>query len=96
MCVRSCRASCICHSCLSCVAGAENPIFFHATAVDTAGFKNAIQQMSEVGFEMFIYSFGTPFTLETNDSSYLALVKASVDLAKQYNIEVRTRLRCTM
>ena len=42
----------------------ENPIFFHATAVDPDGFKNAIGQMSNVGFEMFIYSFGTPFTLE--------------------------------
>ncbi len=53
---------CLCVCVILCVcvlgAGAENPIFFHATAVDPVSFKIAVQQMAAVGFEMFIFSFG--------------------------------------
>ena len=34
----------------------ENPIFFHATDVSESGFKATIDQMSETGFEMLIFS----------------------------------------
>ncbi len=67
---------------------AENPIFFHATAVDPADFKIAVQQMATVGFEMFIFSFGSGFNLETNDPTYLAEIQSLVQYAKSYNIEV--------
>ena len=36
----------------------ENPIFFHATNTSQY-FKQQIDQMAEVGFEMLIYSFDT-------------------------------------
>ena len=60
----------------------ENPIFFHATDVSDAGFRNAIDQMAEVGFEMLIFSFGSGFRLETSDAAYLATIKAQVAYAK--------------
>lgn len=37
----------------------ENPIFFHATDVSAKGFKTAIDQMADIGFEMLIFSFGS-------------------------------------
>lgn len=66
----------------------ENPIFFHATDVSDAGFRNAIDQMAEVGFEMLIFSFGSGFRLETSDAAYLATIKAQVAYAKSKGIEV--------
>ena len=66
----------------------ENPIFFHATNVTDAGFRNAIDQMSEVGFEMLIFSFGSGFRLETSNATYLAQIKAQVDYARSKSIEV--------
>lgn len=69
-------------------ATTENPIFFHATDVSENGFKTAIDQMSEVGFEMLIYSFGSGFVLETADPSYLAQILGQVTYAKSKGIEV--------
>jgi hypothetical protein len=66
----------------------ENPIFFHATDVSDSGFKTIIDQMAAVGFEMLIYSFGTPFVLETSDPAYLARIKSQVDYARSRGIEV--------
>ena len=53
-----------------------------------AGFKAAVDQMAEVGFEMVIYSFGSGFTLETANATYLAKIKAQVDYARSKGIEV--------
>jgi len=69
-------------------ATTENPIFFHATDVSEKGFKTAIDQMAEVGFEMIIFSFGTGFTLETAEPSYLQKIKGQVDYARSKGIEV--------
>eukprot|EP00948_MAST-09A_sp_MAST-9A-sp1_P000602 g602.t1 len=66
----------------------ENPIFFHGTAVDKDGFRNAIDQMHECGFEMFIFSFGSGFTLETSNATYLAMIKEQVEYARSKGIEV--------
>mmetsp|Transcript_28118 Transcript_28118/g.55310 ORF Transcript_28118/g.55310 Transcript_28118/m.55310 type:complete len:389 (+) Transcript_28118:15-1181(+) len=44
--------------------------------------------MVEVGFEMFIFSFGSGFQLETADPVYLAKIKAQVDYAKARGVEV--------
>ena len=66
----------------------ENPIFFHAQNASAAGFKNAIDQMAEVGFEMLIFSFGSGFVLETNNETYLAQIKQLVDYARSKDIEV--------
>lgn len=66
----------------------ESPIFFHATDVSSSGFKNVIDQMATVGFEMLIYSFGSGFNLESSSDSYLQQIKANVDYAKSKGIEV--------
>ena len=66
----------------------ENPIFFHATDVSDAGFRRAVDQMAEVGFEMLIFSFGSGFRLESADPAYLASIKAQIDYAKSKGIEV--------
>jgi hypothetical protein len=66
----------------------ENPIFFHATDTSAAGFKQEIDQMAAVGFEMLIYSFGSGFNLETSDPAYLAQVQAQVAYARSKGIEV--------
>eukprot|EP00947_MAST-08B_sp_MAST-8B-sp1_P002305 g2305.t1 len=66
----------------------ENPIFFHATDVSSSGFKNAIDQMADAGFEMLIFSFGSGFQLETNDTAYLAKIKGQVEYARNKGIEV--------
>ena len=65
----------------------ENPMFFHSTS-PVVGFEQQIDQLAAVGFEMFIYSFGSGFVLETADPTYLALVKAQVDYARSKGIEV--------
>ena len=66
----------------------ENPIFLHCTKSDSAGVRFAIDQMVDVGFEMFIYSFGSGFRLETSDPKYLAQIKSDIDYAKSKGMEV--------
>jgi hypothetical protein len=45
-------------------------------------------QLSEVGFEMIIYSFGSDFNLESNSTAYLDALKADVAYANAKGIEV--------
>eukprot|EP01060_Flectonema_neradi_P038947 TRINITY_DN834_c3_g1_i1.p1 TRINITY_DN834_c3_g1~~TRINITY_DN834_c3_g1_i1.p1 ORF type:complete len:731 (+),score=110.09 TRINITY_DN834_c3_g1_i1:70-2262(+) len=66
----------------------ENPVFFHGTSVSGSGFKNAIDQMAEVGFEMFIFSFGSGFNLESNDKNYINTIKEQISYANSKGIEV--------
>ena len=44
--------------------------------------------MSEVGFEMLIFSFGSGINLESADEKYVSYIKSLVDYAKSKNIEV--------
>ncbi|HEV2474840.1 MAG TPA: hypothetical protein VGS41_19340, partial [Chthonomonadales bacterium] len=67
---------------------AENPIIMHLTASDSASIRNAVDQCAAVGFEMIILSFGSGFNMESQDSAYLARVKADVDYAHRKGIEV--------
>lgn len=66
----------------------ENPVFFHATDVSVEGFKRAVDQMAEVGFEMLIFSFGSGFQLETANKEYLSHIAQQVAYAKSKGIEV--------
>eukprot|EP00041_Stephanoeca_diplocostata_P022131 m.524555 g.524555 ORF g.524555 m.524555 type:complete len:930 (+) comp21989_c0_seq4:241-3030(+) len=66
----------------------ENPVFFHATDVSLEGFKETIDQMALVGFEMLVFSFGTGFNLENANALYLDKIKAQVAYAKSKGIEV--------
>lgn len=66
----------------------ENPIFFHATDNSPTGFQNGINQMVDVGFEMYIYSFGSGFNMESTSSDYIKQIKANIDYAHSKGIEV--------
>jgi len=44
--------------------------------------------MSEVGFEMLIFSFGSGFVLETSNATYLSHIKSQVEYAKSKGIQV--------
>ena len=66
----------------------ENPIFFHGTIAISPGMRYAVDQLVEVGYEMFIYSFGSGFDLESTDETYLESIKADIAYANQKGIEV--------
>ena len=66
----------------------ENPIFFHGTDWNDQGFKTAIDQMVEVGFEMFIISFGSGFHLEDTSDENLDAVASNIRYANDKGIEV--------
>ena len=70
----------------------ENPIFFHMTNSSSAAVRKVLDQMAEVGFEMMIYSFGSGFSLESQDPSYLARVRGDIAYAHRLGIEVRATL----
>ena len=44
--------------------------------------------MAEVGFEMYIFSFGTTFAMENTDPVYIAKIASQVQFAKKYELEV--------
>lgn len=66
----------------------ENPIFFHGTDSSSSGFKMSIDQMAEVGFEMYIYSFGSGFALEDLSESNIGKIAGDIGYAKTKGIEV--------
>ena len=66
----------------------ENPIFFHSTNNTPVGFKAGIDQMTEVGFEMYIYSFGSGFNLESTDPGFIEQIATDIAYAKTKGIEV--------
>ena len=66
----------------------ENPIFFHLTNVDQSSYTKAIDQSVNVGFEMFIFSFGSAFDLENTDPDYVADILLYVNYALERGIEV--------
>jgi len=59
----------------------ENPIFFHMTNMASVAMRSTIDQLADVGFEMLIYSFGSGFDMESNDTKYLAQMKADIAYA---------------
>ena len=81
----------------------ENPIFFHMTNSSSSAVRDVLDQMKEVGdlriskiaifclkvgFEMMIYSFGSGFSLESDDSDYLDKVRDDIAYALWKGIEV--------
>jgi len=53
----------------------ENPVFFHMITENSTMFRELIDQMADVGFEMVIYSFGAGFNLESDNDTYLDMVR---------------------
>ncbi|MFC5623563.1 hypothetical protein [Algoriphagus winogradskyi] len=66
----------------------ENPLMMHARFADWEGVKNAIDQASEVGFEMVILTFGSGFNIEDDSDEYLAEMKRYADYAKGKGVEI--------
>jgi len=62
----------------------ENPIFFHMISQNSTLFRDAVDQMADVGFEMIIYSFGSGFNLESENDTYLELVGISLTVCNAY------------
>ncbi|HEY2783978.1 MAG TPA: hypothetical protein VGJ05_03310 [Fimbriiglobus sp.] len=48
----------------------ENPLMFHVRRADEKSIRFAIQQASEVGFELLIMTFGSGFNMESTDPAY--------------------------
>lgn len=66
----------------------ENPLMMHARFADWERVKAAIDQASEVGFEMVILTFGSGFNIEDNSQAYLAKMKEYADYAESKGIEI--------
>ncbi len=49
----------------------ENPLIHHVRSADPAAVRLAIEQCSEVGFELIIMTFGSGFQMENESPSYL-------------------------
>ena len=43
----------------------ETPIYFHITDAESKKFRETVDQLAEVGFDMIFYSFGSGFDLQT-------------------------------
>lgn len=59
----------------------ENPIFFHMTDASPDKVRSILDQMSEVGFEMMIYSFGSGFDIESTNDTYIKEIRDIVSYA---------------
>lgn len=53
----------------------ENPLIFHVRSADPASVRNAVDQASEVGFELVIMTFGSGFEIENRDPKYVAQLR---------------------
>jgi len=66
----------------------ENPIIMHVRNADPKSVRLAIDQCTEVGFEMVIMTFGSGFNMENVEPGYMAQIKELVDYAHSKNIEL--------
>ena len=67
----------------------ETSIYFHMTERDSTKFRETVDQLSEVGFDMIFYSFGSGFDLQTivyNDTQLNAL-KEDIKYANSKGLE---------
>lgn len=66
----------------------ENPIMLHLTTTDPIKAKIAIDQASEVGFEMVIFSFGSGLDAEDVSEANIAKYKAFADYAHAKGLQI--------
>lgn len=64
----------------------ENPILMHVRSSDNESVKKAIDQCSEVGFEMVIMTFWSGFEAEDNSPENIARMTELADYARSKNI----------
>ena len=60
----------------------------HVRSSDPPAVRLAIDQCAEVGFEIFILTFGSGFNIESEDTDYIAEFKKIADYAYREGIEV--------
>jgi len=66
----------------------ENPLMMHMRTANPQAVRQAIDQCSEVGFEMLILSFGSGFNIENDSPQYIAMWKEIAAYAKSKNVEI--------
>ncbi len=66
----------------------ENPLMHHMKVARPDAVRQAIDQASEVGFEMIIMSFGSGFDMDSEDAEYLDSWRSVADYAKSKGIEI--------
>jgi hypothetical protein len=66
----------------------ENPIMMHVRNADPKAVREAIDQCADAGFEMAILSFGSGFTMESEDPAYLEQIRQLVAYAHQKKVEL--------
>lgn len=66
----------------------ENPIFMHLTSTDPIVVKQAVEQCSEVGYEMIILSFGSGVDMESKNPNHLKQMKELTAYAHSKGIEL--------
>lgn len=64
----------------------ENPVLMHVRSAAPEAVRLAVDQCSEVGFEMIILTFGSGFDFENRDPKYQQSIKELVDYARSKNI----------
>ena len=69
----------------------ETPIYFHMTERDSTKFRETVDQLAEVGFDMIFYSFGSGFDLQTTvyNDTLLNTLKSNIAYANSKGIEGR-------
>ena len=69
----------------------ETPIYFHMTERDSSKFRETVDQLAEVGFDMIFYSFGSGFDLQTTvyNDTLLNALKDDIAYANSKGIEGR-------
>ena len=65
---------------------AENPLIFHVRSARPKDVRFAIDQASEVGFELVLMTFGSGFDIENETPEYLQQIKTLADEAHQKKI----------
>ncbi|MBN1418132.1 MAG: alpha-galactosidase [Planctomycetes bacterium] len=66
----------------------ENPILMHVRSSDRESVRRAIDQASDVGFEMVILTFWSGFDIESRDSAYIARFREDAEYARAKGIEL--------
>jgi hypothetical protein len=66
----------------------ENPLMLHARFSDPDRLRQAIDQASDVGFEVVIQTFGSGFNIENDSTEYLDALRTLSDYAKSKGVEL--------
>jgi hypothetical protein len=67
---------------------AEAPLQYHLAVSDSSSVRDACTQMSAVGWEMLVLSYGSGFNVESSDPAYLQRMAGDVAFCKALGVEV--------